>query len=193
MAQVILRSQLLLLVLMILLISIKAQDPTTRLPEERAAESFRARKEKLTRLHFFFHDVLSGKTPTSVTVAQAAMTNSSWTQFDVIRMADDPLTEGPEPNSTLVGRAQGLYGSADQENLGLFMALNFAFTRGKYNGSSLTVLGRNPALDDFREMPVLGGSGYFRFARGFAVLKTYSLDLSTGDAVVEYNVTVAHR
>ncbi|KAG9442598.1 hypothetical protein H6P81_018452 [Aristolochia fimbriata] len=157
------------------------------------AASFRPGKEKLTRLHFYFHDVVSGNTPTSVTVAQAAATNSSLTQFGVVRMADDPLTEGPDPNSTLVGRAQGLYGSADQENVGLLMAINFAFSAGKYNGSTLTVLGRNPAMDDVREMPVVGGTVVFRFARGYAVLNTYSLDLSTGDAVVEYNVTVSHR
>ncbi|OWM69255.1 hypothetical protein CDL15_Pgr025442 [Punica granatum] len=46
------------------------------------------------------------------------------------------------------------------------MAMNFAFVEGKYNGSSLTVLGRNPVFDAVREMPVVGGIGLFRFAHG---------------------------
>ncbi|KAH1084375.1 hypothetical protein J1N35_024136 [Gossypium stocksii] len=47
------------------------------------------------------------------------------------------------------------------------MAYNFAFIEGKYNGSNLSVLGRNPVFSAVREMPVIGGSGVFRFARGY--------------------------
>ncbi|KAI8026367.1 Dirigent protein 2 [Camellia lanceoleosa] len=38
-------------------------------------------------------------------VAQAVTTNNSLTLFDLVAMADDPLTEGPDPSSKLVGRA----------------------------------------------------------------------------------------
>jgi hypothetical protein len=41
-------------------------------------------------------------------------------------------------------------------------------------------------------MPVVGGSGLFRFARGYAQAKTHDLDFKTGDAIVEYNVYVFH-
>lgn len=43
-----------------------------------------------------------------------------------------------------------------------------------------------------REMPVVGGSGLFRFARGYAQAKTHSIDFKTGNAVVEYDVFVLH-
>lgn len=40
-------------------------------------------------------------------------------------------------------------------------------------------------------MPVIGGSGIFRFARGYVQASTHTVDFKTGDAVVEYNVCVA--
>ncbi|CAI0402721.1 unnamed protein product [Linum tenue] len=72
------------------------------------------------------------------------------------------------------------------------MLFNFAFTEGKYNGSNLSVLGRNGVLSEVREMPVVGGSGLLRFARGYAQARTQERDVNTGDAVVEYNVYVFH-
>ena len=107
-------------------------------------------------------------------------------------MIDDPLTVGPEPGSKQVGRAQGIYASASLSEAGLLMVLNYAFTEGKYNGSTISILGRNPVFSAVREMPVVGGSGLFRFARGYAQARTHFFDLKTGDAVVEYNVYVFH-
>ncbi|XP_057500263.1 dirigent protein 22-like [Actinidia eriantha] len=150
------------------------------------------KKEKQTKLRFYFHDTLSGKNPTAVRVAQANTTSTSPTLFGVIYMIDDPLTIGPQPNSTTVGRAQGFYGSAGMEDVGLLMTMNLVFTSGKFNGSSLSVLGRNPALEQYREMPVVGGSGVFRLARGIATAKTHWFDYATGDAIVEYQVVVIH-
>lgn len=37
------------------------------------------------------------------------------------------------------------------------MAMNFAILEGKYNGSTITVFGRNSVFDKVREMPVIGG------------------------------------
>ncbi|KAJ9695593.1 hypothetical protein PVL29_010865 [Vitis rotundifolia] len=59
------------------------------------------KEEKLSHLHFYFHDIVSGQQPTAVRVAEAAMTNKSGTVF----MMDDLLTEGPEPSSKMVGKA----------------------------------------------------------------------------------------
>ncbi|CAL5402254.1 hypothetical protein ACSBR2_003647 [Camellia fascicularis] len=150
------------------------------------------KKEKLTKLNFYLHDTLSGKNPTAVKVAQANMTFKSPTLFGLINMIDDPLTVGPEPSSTEVGRAQGFYGSAGLDKLGLIMTMNLYFTTGKYNGSTLSVVGRNSVMELYREMPIIGGSGVFRLARGIATAKTYFLNTATGDAVVEYNVDVLH-
>uniref|UniRef100_A0A5B7A679 Dirigent protein n=1 Tax=Davidia involucrata TaxID=16924 RepID=A0A5B7A679_DAVIN len=112
--------------------------------------------------------------------------------FGFTVMIDDPLTESLEHGSKLVGRAQGLYAMASQHDAGLLVVMNFAFVEGKYNGSALSILGRNPVLDAVREMPIVGGIGIFRFASGYALAKTVRYNQKTGDAVVEYNVFVMH-
>ncbi|CAL5399732.1 unnamed protein product [Camellia sinensis] len=150
------------------------------------------KKKKLTKLNFYLHDTLSGKNPTAIKVAQANMTFKSPTLFGLINMIDDPLTVGPEPNSTEVGRAQGFYGSAGLDKLGLIMTMNLYFTTGKYNGSTISAVGRNSVMELYREMPIIGGSGVFRLARGIVTAKTYFLNTTTGDAVVEYNVDALH-
>nr|QBA29397.1 dirigent family protein [Panax notoginseng] len=171
-----------------LLLTGESQNFSRNLPRK----SLGLKKEKLSHLHFYFHDILSGRNPTAVRVASAAMTNSSLTLFGAVVMMDDPLTVGPDLKSKQVGRAQGIYASASLNELGFLMVLNYDFTEGKYNGSTLSILGRNSVLSEVREMPVVGGSGLFRFARGYAQAKTHTVDFKTGDAVVEYNVYVFH-
>ncbi|XP_022872119.1 dirigent protein 1-like [Olea europaea var. sylvestris] len=148
-------------------------------------------KEKLTKLHFFFHDVVSGKNTTVVRVAESKATAKSPTVFGAVFVMDDPLTEGPKPDSKIVGRAQGIYSPASMEEICFLMTLNFVFTNGQYNGSSLSVVGHNAIFNKYREMPILGGSGHFRLARGIATAKTYLIS-DSGNAIVEYNVMVLH-
>ncbi|KAA8546086.1 hypothetical protein F0562_020463 [Nyssa sinensis] len=150
-------------------------------------------KEKLTKLHFYFHDNITGNNPTAFQVAQSNMsTKSPNLLFGAVFIMDDPLTEGPQPSSKIVGRAQGLYASAGMEETALLMTLNFYFTHGKYNGSTLSVLGRDPIFHQYREMPIVGGSGVFRLARGIATAKTYWFNVTAGNAIVEYHVIVQH-
>ncbi|KAJ4978924.1 hypothetical protein NE237_009704 [Protea cynaroides] len=159
--------------------------------ESLSRRSLGIKNEKLSHFHFYWHDIVSGRNPTSVRVVGASA-NTSPTGFGIISMIDDPMTEGPEMRSKLVGRAQGFYAAASQQEVGLLMAMNFAFMDGKYNGSTITVMGRNTVFSAVREMPVIGGSGLFRFARGYVQAKTHTFNITTGDAVVEYNVYVLH-
>ncbi|THU53873.1 hypothetical protein C4D60_Mb10t18980 [Musa balbisiana] len=160
------------------------------LQSQRAVE--KSVREKQSHLRFYWHDVISGPSPSAVRVAEAASSNASATAFGVVVMMDDPVTLGPELTSRLVGRAQGFYAFASKEESALLMAMNFAFVEGKYNGSTIAVLGRNAVFSGVREMPVVGGSGLFRLARGYAQARTYSFDTNTGDTVVEYNLFVTH-
>ncbi|XP_015901352.1 dirigent protein 22-like [Ziziphus jujuba] len=150
------------------------------------------KKQKLSHLHFYFQDIVSGRNPTAIRVAQAKMTNTSKSLFGAVFVMDDPLTMGPELSSKLVGRAQGIYASASQSEAGFLMVLNYVFLEGKYNGSTLSILGHNAIFSGVREMPIVGGSGIFRFSRGYAEARTHEFDLKSGDAVVEYNVYVLH-
>ncbi|XP_021894015.1 dirigent protein 21-like [Carica papaya] len=150
------------------------------------------KKEKLTHLHFFLHDILTGENPTAVQVASAATTNTSSSFFGSVVVIDDLLTAGPDVKSKTVGRAQGMFAFASQSELSLLMTINYVFTEGKFNGSTISILGRNAVFSGVRELPIVGGSGVFRFARGFALLKTHSFDVQLGNAVVEYDVYVLH-
>ncbi|XP_057769280.1 dirigent protein 21-like [Salvia miltiorrhiza] len=172
--------------------------PTARIVDKRP-ESVQAwfknlpnAKEKFTKLHFYFHDTVAGKNPTAVTVAGANVAHRYLTGFGLIRMMDNPLTVGPEPHSKIIGRARGIYGVASIEDLDLLMTLNYVFTEGKYSGSTLSVLAHNPILDKYREMPIIGGTGVFRLARGIATAQTTWFNMTSQDAVVEYNVMVLY-
>ncbi|ERN04988.1 hypothetical protein AMTRI_Chr05g69730 [Amborella trichopoda] len=109
-------------------------------------------KEKVTHLHFYFHDMLSGSKLTAVQVARADSTNTSATGFGMVMIMDDPLTEGPELTSKLIGRAQGIYASAAQEEVGFLMTLNYVFVEGKYKDSTLSILDRNAVFSGVREL-----------------------------------------
>ncbi|XP_038902199.1 dirigent protein 23 [Benincasa hispida] len=150
-----------------------------------------SQKQTVSNIQFYFHDTVSGKTPSAVKVAEAPTTGNSPTLFGAVFIADDPLTESPDPKSKEVGRAQGLYGSAGQQELGLMMALTYEFTAGEFNGSSIVVVGKNSVMHTVRELPVVGGTGVFRMARGYALARTYWVN-TVGDAIVGYNVTVIH-
>ncbi|CAI0468837.1 unnamed protein product [Linum tenue] len=143
--------------------------------------------ESITNLQFYFHDIPSGQNPSAVQIVKPATSTNSF--FGMVMMTDDALTVAVDAGSKLVGRAQGMYTFDSQTDLTLLMAMSFGFTDGPYNGSSLVVVGRNPILEMDRELPVLGGTGRFRMARGYALVKTVSAD-ANGNVVVYYNVTV---
>ncbi|EEF24450.1 dirigent protein 22 [Ricinus communis] len=153
-------------------------------------ESIGLKQEKLTHLHFYFHDIITSKNPTAIPVTKPG-TNSS-TLFGTIFIADDPLTAGPDINSKRIGNAQGMFASASQTDVEFLMVFNFVFTEGKYNGSTLSLLGHNAIFSGVREMSIVGGSRVFRFARGYAQARTHTIDLKTNNAIVEYNVYVFH-
>ncbi|CAN0927571.1 Dirigent protein 2 [Linum grandiflorum] len=183
------------LILLIITISTNSTLTTTTAATFSKKTSKRPTREKQTHLHFYFHDIITSTTPTAYPLnhnAVPGIVNSS-TLFGVMVMADDPLTAGPELNSTLVGRAQGMYGSAALTGqTAYFMVFNFVFVAGEYEGSTISLYGRNAIFDDVREMPVVGGTGVFRFARGYAEARTYKVDTVKFNVVVEYDVYVSH-
>ncbi|XP_061374937.1 dirigent protein 4-like [Gastrolobium bilobum] len=152
-------------------------------------------KEKVTHLHFYLFDILSGNKPSAVEIAHPNIPvgEKSATPFGYVYAIDDPLREGPDEKSEVVGNAEGLYLSSSQgDKLTLVMYVDFGFTTGKYNGSSISVFSRNPVTETHRELAVVGGRGKFRMARGFAQVRTHYLNTTTGDAILEYNVTLLH-
>ncbi|KAG5124658.1 hypothetical protein JHK82_031395 [Glycine max] len=62
--------------------------------------------EKITQLHFYFHNNVTEKNPTAMRIVGPP--KGFITQFGTVVMMDDPLTEGPSPSSKLVGRSHTL-------------------------------------------------------------------------------------
>jgi hypothetical protein len=156
-----------------------------------------AHREKITHLHFFLHDTLSGKDPSAVLVGRSANhrpMHGDPVPFSSVYAADDVLTEGPERQSKVVGNAQGLYVASGKGEASLVLGMDFELTDGPFNGSAFVVFSRNTITHPVgRELAIVGGRGAFRMARGFALLRTHYLDTNNGDAVVEYNVTLVHH
>ncbi|XP_057788612.1 dirigent protein 23-like [Salvia miltiorrhiza] len=180
----------LLSILIFIVSSINAEVAHAQLNHQNSwAKRVERGNEVTTTLQFYFHDIPSGPSPTSMRIAEAAQTNNSPTFFGALVMIDDPLTVGPDPSSRIVGRARGLFGSAGLNEFSLIMAVSYVFTDGIYNGSSFSLLSINEVMRPAREMAVVGGTGLFRMARGYAVARTHSID-ATGVAIAGYNVTI---
>ena len=145
-----------------------------------------------THLHFFFHNIMAGPNATAVVITQAPTRTTTTGRFGQIVMIDNALTEGANLSSKVIGRAQGFYATAALEEPGFLMTHNYYFIDGVYKGSTLAILGRNNIFEKRREMAVVGGTGYFRLAKGYAVAKTVSFNQTSGDAVAEYDVYVVH-
>ncbi|XP_027124087.1 pterocarpan synthase 1-like [Coffea arabica] len=147
-------------------------------------------KEKLTELHFYVHDTVTAKNPSAILVAQANTTSKSPTMFGATYVFDDPMTVGPEPSSKVIGRAHGVYSSVSKEDASLIVILNLAFNDGQFKGSTLSVLGSYPLSQKYKEMPILGGSGAFRLARGIVTARAIATDGL--NEIIEFHVLVLH-
>ncbi|KQJ88949.1 dirigent protein 21 [Brachypodium distachyon] len=153
-----------------------------------------------THLRFYMHDIVTALPPlypvaTAVPTVKGVtlLPNDPINRFGDTYVIDDSLTEGPEADSRLVGRAQGYYMFASQTDPSLLLSANMVFTAAagkQYNGSSVAVLARDAILDAVRELPVVGGTGVFRGARGYGLLRTHSFNLSSNNAVLQIDVYV---
>ncbi|KAI3728921.1 hypothetical protein L6452_17566 [Arctium lappa] len=150
---------------------------------------------KKTHLHFFFHDTISGDNPSSVLIAKpngTVVEEGNIVPFGAVYVFDDPLTEGPTPNSKVIGNARGFYASTSHgSDLTLLLSGDFEFTSGEFNGSSISVFSRDPLVVE-KEVAVVGGRGKFRMAKGFILLNAIFFNATNGDAILECDVTIFH-
>ncbi|XP_073277602.1 dirigent protein 22-like [Primulina huaijiensis] len=150
-------------------------------------------KETITNLRFYIQDLVGGNNRTVWEIAKTNLTDILPSAFGLVSILDNLVTSGPGMDSGEVGRIQGIIGLSDFHEKAIFMLLNLVFTDGQYKGSGLCILGRNPLEDKLREVPIVGGTGVFRMARGYAVTRTYYEDEIQHRGIIEYNVVVAHR
>nr|WCZ54761.1 dirigent protein 7 [Phryma leptostachya subsp. asiatica] len=183
-------------VLILCSLFVSATQATSRKVEVDEAEkwlrNYSQRSQNIAKLVFYIQDALGKPNATIWEVARAEITDRSPTTFGQVRVLDDLITAEPDRNSVKLGRAQGLITFSDLHQPALSMNLNFVFTAGEYDGSTLCILGRNPIDTKNRELPVVGGTGVFRMARGFSISNTYSYDPVEVYGVLEYTVYVSY-
>ncbi|KAJ7981281.1 Dirigent protein [Quillaja saponaria] len=86
-------------------------------------------------------------------------------------------SEGPDKNSPLVGRAQSLFLTTSLDGLNSHASVSCAFTNKAYNGSTLLIQGTAKQFT-LAELPVVSGTGKFRYARGYAEFDTFLINSS---------------
>lgn len=149
--------------------------------------------EKVARLQLYVQDIKAGPNKTVWDVARSNITCHSATDFGLVRVMDNKITAGPDYDSEEVGRAQAIIAFTDMQETAITMNFNFYLKTGKYSGSTLSVVGRQSlSLNEVnREMPIVGGTGVFRMARGYAICNTY-LNKDTY-IVLEYTLYVFYH
>ncbi|KAJ3681445.1 hypothetical protein LUZ60_015934 [Juncus effusus] len=144
--------------------------------------------EKKTHISFYFNEVIAGA-PNATDFIVAGPNKTSYAFTDVT-VYDDPMRETEDLNSLLLGRVQGLVAYTSMVDLSAITLENIVFTTGKYEGSTLSILGWLPNITDWIERPVVGGTGYFRLARGSVFTKI--LTISDTTYVVKFDLHVLH-
>ncbi|KAL0369762.1 UNVERIFIED_CONTAM: Dirigent protein 25 [Sesamum angustifolium] len=92
--------------------------------------------------------------------------------FGTMTVFDDELTEGHELGSGLVGKAQGFYISSSEDGTSQTMAFTVMFTSGSY-ADSLSFFGVHRTAVAESHLSVMGGTGKYVNAKGFATVKTF--------------------
>ena len=149
-------------------------------------------KLKLTKLHFYQHDILSGTNQSGYPVYASNISSTSISNFGLGFVFDNILTVGPEYTSMRIGASQGLASSASMTEPRFHTIINFVFTQGRFNGSTLQILGSNPLLNQVREVSVVGGTGVFRLATGTATVRNFTRHYTPSEFVRENYIYVLH-
>ncbi|CAN6371554.1 unnamed protein product [Urochloa humidicola] len=170
-----------------------------------------------THLHFFMHDDYTGPRPTAArivsgrsllptsssgnpdiddnasTTAPSTLSRllSSPRQFGDVVVLNNALTEGPRGDSARVGMAQGFAVRVSEGGIVSHLTMHMVLDAGEHRGSSVTANGRIDMDATVRESVIIGGTGKFRFARGYMLTRNYDYDLARG-GVVEIDVYVQH-
>ncbi|GFQ03868.1 dirigent protein 1 [Phtheirospermum japonicum] len=119
-------------------------------------------KTKVTNIRLYLQDTFNTSQPLA---------------YGDVLAFQDPLTVGPDPNSRLLGRAQGTIAFTTLDaSLDLHVSIAYIFTSGRYNGSTVVAVGRNDVRQSVRQFPIVGGTGHFKLARGIVTGSTYSTD-----------------
>ncbi|KAK0605149.1 hypothetical protein LWI29_023368 [Acer saccharum] len=108
--------------------------------------------------------VLNGGQAPSGSILQKLM-------FGTLTVIDDELTEGHELGSGLVGKAQGFYVASSEDGTSQTMAFTAMFVSGGY-ADSISFFGVHRTAVSESQFAIMGGTGKYVNAKGFATVKT---------------------
>ncbi|PRQ49741.1 putative plant disease resistance response protein [Rosa chinensis] len=91
--------------------------------------------------------------------------------FGTLTVFDDELTEGHELGSGLLGKAQGFYVASSEDGSSQTIAFTAMFESGGY-ADSLTFFGVHRIAASESHLAVMGGTGKYLNAKGYALVKT---------------------
>lgn len=92
--------------------------------------------------------------------------------FGTLSVFDNELTEGHELGSGLVGKAQGFYVASSEDGTSQTMAFTTMFESGGYV-DSLSFFGVHRTAVSESQLAVMGGTGKYVNAKGYATVKTF--------------------
>lgn len=149
---------------------------------------------KETNMTLYFQDWSGGPNATvlQITGHQDHHAPLSFAKFGSLFVTDDPITEAFDNNSAEIARAQGIYVTSALDGKISHVLISIIFTSGEYEGSTLEIQGASPQFERVREVAVVGGTGKFRVARGYATFETIHFDLAIHYVVIRCNVTILH-
>ncbi|XP_077214312.1 dirigent protein 25-like [Tasmannia lanceolata] len=112
-----------------------------------------------------------------------AGTNLQKLLFGTMTVIDDELTEGHETGSAVLGKAQGFYVASSEDGSSQTMAFTTMFENGSY-ANSLSFFGVHRTVSSECQVAVIGGTGKYVNAKGYATVKTvHPVDQHTTDGV----------
>ncbi|KAF7805514.1 dirigent protein 10 [Senna tora] len=108
---------------------------------------------------------------TSVNNMPAGMTLQKL-MFGTMTVFDDELTEGEELGSGLIGKAQGFYIASAEDGTSQILGFTAMFEENGY-ADSISFLGVHRTQTSESQIAVIGGTGKYVNAQGYAVVKTF--------------------
>lgn len=123
----------------------------------------------------YYHDKLFDGTEkdkanaTSATVANASKLGES--NFGMLVVFNDPITNDDEFHSPPVAKAQGFYFYDRKDTYTAWFAYTLVFNSSEHKGT-LNIMGADLMTEKTRDLSVVGGTGDFFMARGIATFQT---------------------
>ena len=139
------------------------------------------------RLQFYQQETGNGTNATLRDVTSSTL--------GVITLLRQPLTEGPDRNSTAIGMQYGM-GSIQTDNGSpsglpatyiIYVGANFQIMTKEYNGT-FSIQGAMDLLQPERNLPITGGTGDFLSAKGYVIQTIATGNLSSNLRTVKNDV-----